>query len=212
MSQYLTGQSLSRKELEKRERRKAILEAAKTVFAEKGYEGAILDDIASGAGYAKGTIYLYFSSKEDLFLSLMEWEIGKFTDIIRDVLKKPGQPLKKVSILVRNVLTHFEADKEFFRIFTPERGGLTETNHPELRKRILPKYREALFLTSRLIREGIKENEIRKSDPLTLAHALTGLVNAMIGKWLLEDCRGSLKRYSEVILEVFLDGVRMPKP
>lgn len=196
--------------MEKQERRKAILEAAKTVFAEKGYDAAILDEIASKVGYAKGTLYLYFSSKEELFLTLMETEIGKLIDIIRNVSQRPSRPLEKVSTLVKKVLNHFEANREFFRIFTPERGGLTEKHHPKLRKRILPKYKEALSLTSQLIKEGMDKGEIRKSDPLTLAHALTGLVNAMITRWLLEDCRRSLRKYSKIVVAVFFDGVRAP--
>lgn len=210
MSQYLTGQSHSRKELGRQKKRRAILEAAKTVFAEKGYDAATLDDIALRAEFAKGTIYLYFSSKEELFLSLMEEEIGKFVDIVTKVRSQSSPPLERVSSLVRKVLTHFEANKEFFRIFTPERGGLTEKHHPELRQRILPKYREALSLTSKLMKEGMEKKEIRESDPMTLSHALTGLVNAMIGRWLLEDRKGSVKKYSKIILSIFFDGVRVP--
>lgn len=211
MSQKLTGQSISRRELEKRARRKAILGAAKALFAEKGYDAATLDDIASRAGYAKGTIYLYFPSKEELFLNLMEEEVGRFVDIIKGVLEQPGQPPERIGTLVRQVLIHFEANKEFFRIFTPGRGGLTAKRHPELRKRILPRYKEALSLTSRLIKEGIDGGEIKEFDSLTLAHALSGLVNAMIGRWILEGGKGSLKKYSDTILSVFFDGVRKPK-
>ena len=210
MSQYLTGQS--RKGLEKQRNRKAILQSARTVFAERGYDGSTLDQIALRAGFAKGTIYLYFSSKEELFLSIMEEEIGRFVDIVRKVKLSHGCPSDRLSSLVQEVLTYLEAHKDFFRIFTPEQGGLTEIHHPELRRRILPKYRRALSLTSALIREGMQQREIRKSDPLTLAHALTGLVNAMVGRWLLEDCRGSLTKYSRTIISVFFDGVRRSTP
>lgn len=211
MSQKLTGQSVPRRELEKRGRRKAILGAAKALFAEKGYDAATLDDIASRAGYAKGTIYLYFPSKEELFLNLMEEEVGRFVDIIKRVLEQSSQPLERISTLVRQVLIHFEANREFFRIFTPERGGLTAKRHPELKKRILPKYKEALSLTSQLIKTGIDSGEIRNFDPLTVANCLSGLINAMIGRWILEGGKGSLKKYSDIILSIFFDGVRKSK-
>lgn len=57
---------------EKGQRRDALLAAALNVFFEKGYAAARLDDIAARAGVSKGTIYLYFESKEDLFLGLIE--------------------------------------------------------------------------------------------------------------------------------------------
>lgn len=198
--------------MEKEKKRKTILQAARTVFAERGYDASTLDDIALRAGFAKGTIYLYFNSKEELFLSLMEEEIGRFVGIVKKVKSAQGCPSHRLSSLVQEVLTHLEAHKDFFRIFTPEQGGLTEKHHPELRRRILPKYRRVLSLTSSLIREGIREREIRKSDPLTLAHALTGLVNAMVGRWILEGCRGSLMKYSKIIVSVFFDGVRRSSP
>ena len=54
-------------------RRACILKAARCVFARQGYSKTVVDDIAGQAGIAKGTLYLYFKSKEDIFLAaLME--------------------------------------------------------------------------------------------------------------------------------------------
>ena len=53
-----------------------ILDAALKVFAEKGYAGARMDDIARRAGVTKGTIYLYFENKEAVFKSLVRESIG----------------------------------------------------------------------------------------------------------------------------------------
>src|SRR5258706_9239422 len=49
---------------------RTILRAAAQVFAERGYQAATIDDIAEYAGIAKGTVYLYFRSKHDLFLAV----------------------------------------------------------------------------------------------------------------------------------------------
>jgi hypothetical protein len=46
-----------------------ILDAARTVFAQRGFAGATIDAIALAAGVAKGTVYLYFESKRELFLA-----------------------------------------------------------------------------------------------------------------------------------------------
>jgi len=50
-----------------------IIEAAARVFAQKGYAGAAVADIAVKAEIGKGTIYAYFDSKEDLFFAVFEW-------------------------------------------------------------------------------------------------------------------------------------------
>src|SRR5882672_1864141 len=48
-----------------------ILEAARKVFARKGFELATVDDVAEAAGVAKGTLYLYFRSKRDIYLAAL---------------------------------------------------------------------------------------------------------------------------------------------
>lgn len=58
-----------KKEPDKRDR---LLAAASGVFARRGFRGATIDEIAAAAGIAKGTVYLYFASKEDLFFALFE--------------------------------------------------------------------------------------------------------------------------------------------
>lgn len=62
---------LSREE-SKRQTKKYLLQAAAKVFAEQGFHGASVDEIAEAAGYTKGAIYNHFNSKEDLFLALFD--------------------------------------------------------------------------------------------------------------------------------------------
>ena len=61
-------------------RRQAILEAALSVFAARGYEAARLDDVAAQAGVAKGTLYLYFKDKQDLFEELVRGAVTPIMD------------------------------------------------------------------------------------------------------------------------------------
>jgi AcrR family transcriptional regulator len=63
---------VSPKKVDKADRKKSILAAAATVFAKHGYQRTTVDQIADAAGIAKGSIYLYFQSKEDLFHALFE--------------------------------------------------------------------------------------------------------------------------------------------
>src|SRR5690349_5510683 len=70
------GEAQQRWSRRKEARPQEILDAALTVFAEKGFAGARMDDVARRAGVTKGTIYLYFPSKEDLFKSLVRVAIG----------------------------------------------------------------------------------------------------------------------------------------
>jgi AcrR family transcriptional regulator len=71
-------------------RRQAILEAALTVFAERGYEAARLDDVAARAGVAKGTLYLYFKDKEALFAALVRGAVSPMLDKVGEFSAAPG--------------------------------------------------------------------------------------------------------------------------
>src|SRR5437588_5067693 len=60
------------KKLQREETRRKILRSAAQVFAAKGFHSAVVDDIVKASGTSKGAVYLYFESKEQIFLSLVE--------------------------------------------------------------------------------------------------------------------------------------------
>ena len=83
--------SLSRRERERRMRRRAMLDAARAVFAEKGYAQATLDEIAERAEFGKGTLYNYFEDgKEGLLFAVFEDVFGEIEDLIRTVFHEEG--------------------------------------------------------------------------------------------------------------------------
>ncbi|WP_154719673.1 TetR/AcrR family transcriptional regulator [Ciceribacter naphthalenivorans] len=67
-------------------KRGQILDGAKQVFMKMGFDAASMNDVTREAGVSKGTIYVYFQSKEDLFAALIEREKGLFTEALRDIL------------------------------------------------------------------------------------------------------------------------------
>lgn len=71
-------------------RRQAILDAALTVFAERGFEAARLDDVAAKAGVAKGTLYLYFKDKEALFEALVRGAVSPILGQASTAAAMPG--------------------------------------------------------------------------------------------------------------------------
>ena len=111
-------------------RKKCIMEAAEIIFAKKGFYAATVDDIASEARIAKGTIYLYFKNKEDLFLSIVEKSISNIIYIITKELENEGNFIKKLNIILIKQLQFFENNKNIFKIFISgeQEGRLTIKN------------------------------------------------------------------------------------
>jgi len=74
-------------------RRETILDAALTVFAERGFEAARLDDVAAQAGVAKGTLYLYFKDKEALFEEVVRSAASPIVERLSVLATAPDMPM-----------------------------------------------------------------------------------------------------------------------
>jgi AcrR family transcriptional regulator len=145
-----------------------ILEAALTVFAEKGFAAARMDDIARRAGVTKGTIYLYFPSKEDLFKSLVRESIGeRIAEIAASVRSFEGPTADLIRLMLRG-MGGFLLTSD--RVVLPKIIIAEAGNFPELARF----YREdvidqGLGLATRIIERGIARGEFRRLPPEHLA-------------------------------------------
>lgn len=85
--------------------RQSLLEAAARVFAERGFHGATLDDVAAVAGFTKGAVYSNFKSKDDLFLALLEHHLAQGDLRLRAAIEQsdvpPEQRLGDFVMLIR---------------------------------------------------------------------------------------------------------------
>lgn len=81
------------------ERRQAILDAAKSLIEEVGYEQATMAQIAARVGGSKATLYSYFSSKEELFLELVQRAAGLHTEAASPQLSENGLPCRVSEVL-----------------------------------------------------------------------------------------------------------------
>jgi AcrR family transcriptional regulator len=138
-----------------------ILDAALTVFAEKGYAGTRMDDIARCAGVTKGTIYLYFENKEAVFKSLVRESIGvMLAGVTADVGNIQGSAKDLIRFALgamANLLTTSN------RVVLPKIIVAESGNFPELarfyREEIIDR---GLALLSSLIERGIAQGEFRR--------------------------------------------------
>ncbi|MBX3271803.1 MAG: TetR/AcrR family transcriptional regulator [Sandaracinaceae bacterium] len=169
-----------RRERRKHERREAILEAAARVLGEKGPHAATMDDVAEAAEVSKGTVYLYFPSKEDLFLALAHGPLDATLERFA-ALDVDGQ--SGLAALRRLVEVHQETTKEHASRMRVAIGAMCagfdpSPDAPGLRdygKRV-QKLR-ATYLE--VIRRGIADGSLRADlDPEEVA---AGLWAAMFG-------------------------------
>ena len=197
----------SRREREREGRRQEILAAAKAVFGKKGFDGAVLDEIAAQAEFSKATLYLYFKDKHDLFYAVLEDGLDKLLLKVREIRDRDLPPVAKLEEMIRGVMAYTEEDRDFFRVLTPERAGLTDSRHPELKERVHPKLDAFIGLAASVIEHGIKEGKIKEVDPRAVADLLFGMMHSAVVWWLLEGAEGPLAAKSGIIIDILLNGI-----
>lgn len=141
-----------------------ILEAALTVFAEKGFAAARMEDIAAKAGVTKGTIYLYFQSKEDVFKSLARQHVGA---TLADAMEQAKQYQGSVRDFLAMMLAMMAEKIEREHLAVLPKVIIAESgNFPELarfwREEVIDK---AMGMMSALISKGVARGEIRELPP-----------------------------------------------
>jgi len=74
------------------EQRERILEAARMIFAHKGFTDTKMTDVAAAAGVSYGLAYHYFKDKEEIFTRLVEWALNGALGLMQQALEMPGTP------------------------------------------------------------------------------------------------------------------------
>src|SRR5262249_48927628 len=103
-------------------RKEEILACATGVFAERGYPGTDMQAIADSAGVAKGTLYLYFTSKEELFLAAADLGFTRMREAVQEVADLEPDPLRRIRVAVRAYLRHFRDHPEQVELMLQERA------------------------------------------------------------------------------------------
>ncbi len=94
-----------------------ILEAARKTFAGKGYNATTMDAIAEAAGLAKGTLYLYFSSKRDLYLKAFEHGLLRMLELTTAKMQAAEGIQAKIEAFVGTRVRYAEANRDFYKIY-----------------------------------------------------------------------------------------------
>ncbi|RKY67599.1 MAG: hypothetical protein DRQ02_06825 [Candidatus Latescibacterota bacterium] len=197
---------LSRRVREKIAHRQQILEAAKRVFAKKGFHASTVDEIAREADFSKGTVYVHFANKEDLFFSLIREKTDKLGERLEGIIHGPDDVETKLRKFVKAYLTSFDQDREFFQIMAVERPRLTAETQDRLRVRLRGKYLKTLRLVDEMMQQGVKQGRLTQAEPRFLSITLLGIINSFIAQWLLLGRKDPLCQREPFIVELFLKG------
>lgn len=187
-------------------RKKLLREAAKK-FAEQGFEETNIDSIAISAGYAKGTIYNYFNSKEDLFAEVISEAAEQAVTGYR-VMPAHENVRESLRELALSDVTVLKSEESFMKVLAAEAMN-PRSNRFELILKHLGKF---IDLISQILEKGVEKGEIRKDKPVPqLSLIFLGLLTMLyIQHWQSGGVWPSLDEIPELVVTIFMDGAKEP--
>ena len=197
-----------RKQREYEARRQELLAAAECLFSKNGFFKTSMAEIATAAQFAMGTVYRFFKSKEEIYISIVEAKVEELAGLLEKEIAKEKIASGKINAFIRVKLEYADQNRDFFRIYVSEWSGFEWTIKSAFGDRVWKLYMAQVDLVADLIRQGIRRKEFRKIDPKDGAFALHGMLNSTIYVWILQaKPRGSLMDKQELISTLFLDGL-----
>jgi AcrR family transcriptional regulator len=181
--------------------RVAILDAAMRVFGSMGFRDAKIADIATEAGVATGTLYNYFSSKEEIFQSILDDGRERVQALLGEC-ETVEDPLERLRGLLSVLLGFLEQHGAIFAVYmqlgVTELHTLKRGDDEEFRRALLGTFERALVQAGDRIRND--------HPPELLATLLGGLLNGMMIRWIESQYRSGLQSHTDTIVDFFLHG------
>jgi AcrR family transcriptional regulator len=115
---------------QKTERRQAIVEAAARLFADVGYGDCEIERVAAELKIAKGTLYLYFSSKEALFYACVDAGMSALQQAINAAIEPAADPFQRIAAAVSAYLRFFEEHPQHAELLIQERASFKHRKRP----------------------------------------------------------------------------------
>jgi AcrR family transcriptional regulator len=204
MSRVLTRgtASPSRRERKALERRRAILRVAATVFRERGYEGASMEEIAERLDMGKGNLYYYFKNKQELLFFCQDHSLDRLIEAAAAARKsKAGEAGRLRQVVIDHVVCVLDE--------LDGASAHTEVHvlPEELRRRIISKRDRYEALLRGLIVDGVRAGVFDTADPKMATLALLGALNGAT-RWYRPAGARNPRSIGEHFADLFLDGLR----
>ncbi len=188
-----------------------LFEAALDVFAELGYREAGIEDIARRAGVANGTIYLYASSKRDLYRKVVEYGLNAWqaaaAKAVEAVGSTPGLARVRFEVLCRAAFSYLASEPRLRKVLMrdpalfPASTGSTYGEDP-----FETVNRRSVAMLEQAIISGVTSGEFAVDDPKAAAELLFSLYRMLIEKtYVTKD--GQEQRQFDAGLSIILSGI-----
>lgn len=182
-------------------RRTEILAAAARLFAEKGFAGTTVRDIADSVGILSGSLYHHFTAKEDMVVEIFNEYFDDLTNRWEEILARPDDITAKYEAMLGAALANVDSHTAAARLFTHEWLSLRHLGDFEARWDNI----EKMWL--KVIRQGVDEGRFRSDIEPTLLFSVAMDVIRGLSGWYHRGGRYSIERVSTAYIGVIMTGL-----
>ena len=159
------------------ERKKMVVRCAKAVFSQKGYYQASISDIIQRADIARGTFYLYFQSKRDVFNSILDELAMDLEGVIKQIdLDPSAPPLEQLRSILRSIIMLALEDRDMTQIVLSRAGGLDSEFDGKLREF----YATVRGTIESALQRGIEHGLVRECNTKVMACCVLGCLKEVV--------------------------------
>jgi AcrR family transcriptional regulator len=188
-------------------RTSGILEAARKVFAKRGFHEATVEDIAEAAGVAKGTVYLYYESKRDVYFAALKFGIAQMYSSLLQEVKKFSTPEEKLKALIAAKLAYFDENRDFFKIYYSELLSIPSTHPGGIDKEFKALYQDQAHLVETILKDGMRKNVVRSLRTEQAAFAISDIIRGVVTHRILGWSKSKLNQDVDFIFEMIWKGI-----
>ena len=197
---------LSRRERERQEHVRHILNVAGEMFAKRGFFKVKMKEIAEQAEFALGTLYGFFKGKQNLYQQVIEQKVDELVVSVSGAMADETSPVLIVKGFIEAKLRFFFDNLDFVRLYFVEMHGPPLYGERALSFALEDKYRALLDSVSGAIEMGMSEGIFAKGSPGALATAIDGQTSAIVFSWLRKISPGSPENEIKAAERIFLNG------
>jgi AcrR family transcriptional regulator len=187
-------------------RRSAILESARDVFGDCGFDRATIDRIARDAGVAKGTVYLYYDSKRSIYEDALNQGLAELDDLLRVRVDEALTLREAIAAFIRTRVQYFLERPSFFRMYVAavaNQLAQSQTCPPEFQAMHDRQTRRLQAVVARAAAHGA----IRRVDPATVSLAIADLTKGLIMRRLATTAAPGLEGEIEQLVSMIWHGI-----
>ena len=183
-------------------RRQAIVDKAAQLFAERGFLGASIADIADACRTSKSLIYHYYGSKEDILFDVMHSHVKDLLDAAEEIAASGSAPAEKLRAMTRRFMELYLGAANRQRVLLNELDNLPE----EQRRAVIDIQHRLIEILERIV--GAIRPALSGRNPLKTPTAMLyfGMINWM-HTWLDPNGRAKPARIAELAVSIFLEGI-----